>query len=130
MAGFARRLVGQSIAICASKRRDVEAFRDILEGCFGFGFDAKTECPYATMGAFPLGAVVGVATLDRVFGPGEELTADEARFYIGKDLMQDGNTFGLSFSDRRHIEPIAVSGALGFWTLPTDVAARMEAGPK
>lgn len=121
VAAWARSLIGQRIAIHASKRRDMEAFEDIWHRCFGFGFEARTECPYATLGEFPLGAIVGVATLERVFAPGEALTDDEARFYVGNDLMQDGSTFGLSFGDRRHIEPIAAGGALGFWTLPDDV---------
>lgn len=127
MALWARRLVGEQIAIHASKGRDMEAFEDIWQRCFGFGFDAKTECPYSTMGEFPLGAIIGVATLERVFGPGEALTEDEARFYVGNDLMQDGDTFGLSFGKRRHIEPIAIGGALGFWTVPDDVAVRVLA---
>jgi hypothetical protein len=117
MANFARRFVGQRIAIHASKKRDTEAFEEIWHRCFGFGFDAATECPHRTMGEFPLGAIVGVATLERVFGPGEELTDDEARFYVGNDLLSDGSTFGFSFGDRRWIEPIEASGALGFWNV-------------
>jgi hypothetical protein len=115
MAGFARSLVGQRIAIHASKKRDMEAFRDLADGTFGFGLK-RDELPHATIAAFPTGAIVGAATLGRVFGPGEQLTEDEARFYVGNDLLQDGETFGLSFGDRRWIEPIRdVKGALGFW---------------
>ena len=120
MAMFARRLVGERIAIHASKKRDVEAFEDIYHRCFGFGFDAKTECPYATMGEFPTGAVIGVATLGRVFGPGEQLTDDEGRFYLGNDLLSD-DTWGLRFDEARYFAPIPCKGALGFWTVPADV---------
>jgi hypothetical protein len=129
MAGFARSLVGQRIAIHASKKRDTEAFRDMLDGAFGFGLK-RHEFPHATIGAFPLGAIVGVATLERVFGPGETLSDDEGRFYVGNDLLQGGETFGLSFGDRRWIEPIAdVKGALGFWRVSNEhereIAARL-----
>ena len=120
MAMFARRLVGQRIAIHASKKRDVEAFEDIYHRCFGFGFDAEKECPYSTMGEFPIGAVIGAATLGRVFGPGEPLTDDEARFYLGNNLGA-GDTWGLRFDDARHFAPVPCKGALGFWTLPADV---------
>lgn len=129
LAVYARSLVGQRIAIHASKKRDRDAFDDILHRCFGFGFDAKAECPYATMGEFPVGAVVGVATLDRVFAPGETLNEDEARFYVGNDLLQDGNTFGLSFGERRWVEPVPCKGALGFWNVPDDVAAQISVSP-
>lgn len=120
LATYARSLVGQRIAIHASKRPDVEAFEDWAQGCFGFGL-RNEEWPYNTRLDFPLGAVVGVATLDRVFGPGEKIDDDDARFYVGNDLLQDGSTFGLSFGSRRWIAPIACSGALGFWTLPIDI---------
>lgn len=121
MAMFARRLVGERIAIHASKKRDVEAFEDIRDRCFGFGFDAKTECPYATMGGFPIGAVIGTATIGRVFGPGEELSKDEARFYVGNDLCVD-ETWGIRLDDARWFtQPIACRGALGFWSLPQNI---------
>ena len=126
VAMYARKLVGQRIAIHASKKLDIEAFEDIWHRSFGFGFDAKTECPYATMGEFPLGAVIGVATLDRVFGPGDLISEDEDRFYIGSDPLRRDDAFGLSFGQRRWIEPVPVSGALGFWTLPDDVEAKVR----
>lgn len=124
MAMFARRLVGQRIAIHASKKRDREAFEDIYHRCFGFGFDAKTECPYTTLGEFPLGAIIGTAMLGRVFGPGEPVSDDEARFYVGNDLLAD-NVWGLRFDDARHFAPIPCKGALGFWRLPDDVERQM-----
>jgi hypothetical protein len=126
LAMVARRLVGERVAIHASKRRDTEAFEDIYHCCFGFGFDAKTECPYATMGEFPLGAVIGDAVVGRVFGPGEDLTKDEARFYVGNDLCV-GETWGIRFDDARWFTPIECKGALGFWTVPSDVEQRLEA---
>ncbi len=117
MAGFARSLVGQRIAIHASKKRDMEAFRDIIDGTFGFGLK-RDEIPYTAIAEFPTGAIVGAATLGRVFGPGDELTEEEARFYVGNDLLSDGETFGLRFDDAQWCTPIeGVKGALGFWTV-------------
>jgi hypothetical protein len=119
MAMFARSLIGQRIAIHASKKPDVDAFEDMALGNFGFGL-RRDEMPYATRADFPLGAIVGVATLGRVFGPGEPLTDDEARFYLGNDLLAD-DTWGLRFDDARWFSPIPCKGALGFWTVPADV---------
>lgn len=121
----ARYRVGQRIAIHASKARDVEAFRDLIGGEFGFDL-RRSEIPYATVGEFPTGAIIGVATLGRVFGPGELLTEDEARFYVGNDLLA-GDTWGLRLDDARHFAPIQATGKLGFWTVPPDVASRVEA---
>lgn len=123
MASFARQLVGQRIAIHASKRPDVEAFEDMASGCFGFGLRLE-EMPYATRAEFPLGAVIGEATLGRVFGPGDALTEDEARFYVGNDLCVE-ETWGLRFDDARWFAPIGCKGALGFWTVPDDVERRL-----
>lgn len=126
MAGFARSLVGHRIAIHASKKRDMEAFRDLVDGVFGFNLK-RDELPYCTIAEFPTGAIVGAATLGRVFGPGEELTEGEARFYVGNDLLSDGETFGLRFDDAQWCTPIeGVKGALGFWTVSdADVALLM-----
>lgn len=125
LAMHARKLVGQRIAIHASKARDVEAFRDIIDGEFGFDL-RRNEIPYATVGEFPTAAIVGVAVLGRVFGPGEPLTNDEARFYVGNDLLAD-DTWGLRLDDARWFAPIPATGMLGFWTVPSDVLTRVEA---
>lgn len=119
MATFARSLLGQRIAIHASKKPDADAILDMNLGDFGFGL-TPAEMPYALPLDFPLGAVVGVATLGRVFGPGEPLTDDEARFYVGNDLLAD-DTWGLRFDDARWFAPVPCKGALGFWTVPADV---------
>jgi hypothetical protein len=123
MASFARSLVGQRIAIHASKKRDMDAFRDMLDGDFGFAL-RRDELPHATIAEFPTGAIIGAATLGRVFGPGEELSDDEARFYVGNDLLSDGDTFGLRFDDARWCTSIEnVKGALGFWQVSDGDAA-------
>lgn len=125
LATTAKKLVGKRIAIHASKRRDTDAFEDLALGCFGFAL-RREELPYATVGAFPIGAVIGVATIERVFGPGEPLTEDEARFYVGNDLLAGAGIFGLSLGKRRWFAPIECKGALGFWALPADVARQVE----
>lgn len=123
MAKWARSIVGERVAIHASKRLDMEAFEDLLDGAFNF---QRSEFPYRTPREFPVGAIIGAATLDRVFGPGETLTDDEARFYVGNDLLDSGS-WGLSFGDRRWFEPIEAKGALGFWAMkPEHTKAVLE----
>jgi hypothetical protein len=116
LAMAARRLVGQRIAIHASKKFDEDGVRSLLAGAFGF---KRTEFPYQTLRDFPRGAVVGSAKLDRVFDDYDVLNDDERRFYVGDH--------GLSLGERRFIEPIACLGALGFWTVPSDIAGKIEA---
>lgn len=110
----AHRLVGERIAIHASKKFDEDGVHSLLGGAFGF---KRTEFPYQTLREFPRGAVVGVAKLERVFDDRDTLNDDERRFYVGDH--------GLSFGERRHIEPVACLGALGFWSLPDDVERRV-----
>lgn len=129
LAMVAHRLIGKRIAIHASKRHDAAAFEELFESVecddgSWFGVH-QAELPYRAAREFPLGAVIGVATIGRVFGPGAELTDDEARFYIGNDLLAD-DTWGIRFDDARWFAPIECKGALGFWPLPDDVEARVR----
>lgn len=132
MAKWARSMIGERIAIHASRSKTtlLETLEDLLDGMFEF---QRSEFPYAKPNEFPLGAIVGVATLGRVFGPGEDpLSADEARFYVGNDLCAD-DTWGLRFDDAQWLkEPITAKGALGFWRLgdelEREVAERIGRG--
>lgn len=117
------KFVGHRIAIHASKRLDEHGIHALRAGRFGL---RPEEVPHDPIAAFPRGAVIGVATLERVFRPGEPLTEDEARFYVGNEPRSDGDTFGLSFGDRRWFKPIECKGALGFWQLPTEVERQVE----
>lgn len=126
VAKAARKLVGERIAIHASKQRDVDAFADMFDAAMhqdGAFFGIKrTEVPWADLSAWPTGAVIGAATLGRVFGPGEEIDENEARFYIGNDAGADlasrGGVWGLRFDDAMWLPtPIPAKGALGFWNL-------------
>ena len=126
VAKWAQRLVGQRIAIHASQRRDGVAFADMR---YALTFPASPyfysiragEVPYAEDREFPSGAVIGVATLGRVFGPRDvPLTADERRFYLG------GDKFGLRFDGARCFDPVPCKGALGFWTVPEDVERQVH----
>lgn len=116
VASAARKLVGQRIAIHASKKLDEEGIHSLRSGVFNL---RREEVPYNPISAFPRGAVIGVATLDRVFDGYDVLTDDERRFFTGD--------FGLSFSDQRWFEPVPCKGALGFWTMPADVEAKVRA---
>lgn len=130
-------LIGQRVAIHAGKRHDEEAYEDIFRlGSFG-----PVRAPYRRPCDFPLGAVVGVATLDRVIGPlppcliyerrfdpdrvspaklaSWRIDADGRRWFVGR--------FGWVFRDARYLVPtVPCKGAQGVWTLPDDVAARVE----
>lgn len=126
VAKWAQRLVGQRIAIHASKRRDTEAYADMRKAIevsptyfFGVRYE---EMPYASEEQYPTGAIVGDATLGRVFRALDvPLTTDERRFYVG------GDAWGLRFDDARWFEPVLCKGALGFWTVPDDVERQVNA---
>lgn len=126
-------LVGERIAIHAGKTMDGDAFHDVITA----QRLGPVRSPYRTPGDFPRGAVVGVATLDRVIAlqHGRDelslfddrfqyispatiatwgLDADELRFFFGP--------VGWVFRDRRHLaEPVSCKGAQGLWSLPSDV---------
>jgi hypothetical protein len=133
-----RWLLGERIAIHAGKAMSgdvLESFYDIFKAkVFG-----EVRAPYAKPSLFPLGAVVGVATLDRVIGPlaprliyedrfedvpqatidSWGLDADGLRWFVGR--------FGWVFRDRRHLrEPVPCKGAQGIWSLTPEDAARVE----
>lgn len=126
VASRAKKLLGQQIAIHAGleRRRNLDAYHEIFKAkAFG-----PVVAPYRTPGEFPRGAIVGVATLDRVIGPISEqrfndipqstidswgLDADALRWFV--------SGYGLVFRDRRWIDPVPCNGDLGFWTLPDHV---------
>lgn len=132
-------VVGQRIAIHAGKHMD----RDTLDTYYDI-FKAKmfgpVVAPYATPKAFPRGAIVGVATLERAVGPLQpsifyetrlddvpaatiaswELDADDLRWFTGP--------FGWVLCDRQHLpESVPCSGSQGFWTLPDDIERAVTA---
>jgi len=126
-------LIGECIAIHAGKTFDGDAFHEVFkEETLG-----PVRPPFRTPGEFPRGAVVGVATLDRVIAlqyGRDELSLFDDRFrYISPEtiatwgLDSDGLRFffgpvGWVFRDRRHIaEPVPCKGAQGIWTLVEDV---------
>jgi hypothetical protein len=130
-------LIGERVAIHAGKTFDANAFYSIfVEGLFG-----PVRSPYPADTAFPRGAIVGVATLDRVIAL--QYQRDERMFFGGRfahlspetiaswGLDADGlrwfvGRFGWVFRDRRHIAtPVECKGAQGLWTLPGDVEAQV-----
>lgn len=113
-------IIGQRIAIHASKKLDVEAFEDLRDGACDI---RRHEYPYAKPKEFPTSAVIGVATILRVFEgvPGwmeprhypADMPKDCKRWYCGP--------FGFELRDVVRLQPIPCGGALGFWTLHTDI---------
>lgn len=123
----AARLIGQRIAIHASKKLDLEAFEELRDGYIE-GFQ-RAWWPYAKPKEFPTSAVLGTATLARVFvgEPGWM----EPRVY--PDGMPDdckrwyGGPVGFELRDVVRVDPVACKGALGFWRVPDDVVRAVRA---
>lgn len=131
------KLIGQQIAIHAGleKRRNRDAFQSVLvDRDFG-----PVVPPYRTVGDFPLGAVVGVATLDRVIGPLPATMFYDRRFaglrpstIAAWGLDDDGlrwftGPWGLVFRDRRCVQPVKCGGGQKLWTLPPDIERAVTA---
>ena len=127
-------LVGQRIAIHAGRKMDDDAAYEIFKSK-AFGSVAP---PYRTLALFPLGAVVGVATLDRVIGPCRDVSIFfERRFErvpqptidswgLGDELRWYMGSLGWVFRDQIALAaPVTVKGAQGLWTLPSDVERRV-----
>lgn len=114
-------LVGRRIAIHASKKIDLGAIEELLDGAIE-GFQ-RAWWPYATPKEFPTSAVLGIATLVRVH-VGEPFGLVDPTYPAG---MPDdckrwyGGPVGLELRDVVRIEPVSCKGALGFWRMPGDV---------
>jgi hypothetical protein len=123
------RLLGQQIAIHAGKKMDGEVL-EIFDDIFRLKVFGDVGAPYARPKLFPLGSVVGVATLDRAIGPLREsliyenrldgipqsaidswaLDADGLRWFV--------SGFGWVLRDRRYIaSPVPCRGDRGLWPL-------------
>ena len=131
-------MLGQQFAIHAGKKLELEEFHAVFKAkvC------GEVRPPFATPKLFPLGAVVGVATLDpaislqhardRLASVGDRfqhiapatreswrLDEDALRWFFGR--------VGFVLRDVRAIAtPVPCSGALGFWPLPVDVEAAVR----
>lgn len=101
-----RWMLGAFLAIHAGKTVDRRAVEDLAEE-----FDA----PHLLTRRWPTGAVVAVATLERVARTGAELPAEQAlTWWNGEDLAW-------VLSNVVPIEPVACPGRQGLWELPPDV---------
>lgn len=120
------RLLGQRIAIHASKKLDMEAFEELIDGYIP-GFE-RSEWPYGKPGEFPTGAVIGTARLVRVF-VGEPRGMFDP---VYPDGMPDdckrwyGGPVGIELREVVRIDPVPCKGARGFWRLPADVEAKVR----
>jgi hypothetical protein len=138
----ADKMIGQRIAIHASRVIDGAVYERIAELApdlamrvpSGWAFDVTHRWHRLSR---ITSAIVGVATIDKVlsdnwtardiaahasilsFSNGELLGPDQVRWFFGP--------VGILLRDVRAIEPVRdVKGALGFWTLPPAIAARVE----
>jgi len=103
-------MVGQRLALHAAKSWDDDAIGFFLR--LGLSnFPARREL-------YPHSAVLGLATIDRVVNKARHLPPKQARWFFGP--------YGLVLRDVRALAtPVPCKGALGLWTLPTDVEARV-----
>lgn len=111
--GAARKHVGDRIAIHAAKSWDAS----------GAAFAAGRGLIVEERGAYVAGAVIGVATVDRVFAlaPNDDrVPADQVAWAFGPACIL--------LSDVRAIaRPVPCRGFLGFWTLPPVVEGDLRA---
>lgn len=119
-------LIGRRIAIHASKKIDLEAFDELQDGACDFD---RSEWPYATIKEFPIGAVIGIATLVRVH-VGEPQGLIDPTYPAG--LPDDckrwyGGPVGLELRDVVRLDPVPCKGALGLWRMPGDVEQLVRA---
>lgn len=134
----ADKMIGERVAIHASRQIDSAVYARISEIAPDFAPNTFLTCdlPWFKLSRIT-SAVIGVATIDKVlsggwtaeaiaqhsdlisFSSGEKLGASQLRWFFGP--------VGILLRDVRRIEPIAdVKGALGFWSLPQDISARVE----
>lgn len=119
------KMLGERFALHAARSWDQGAFEDLCDGEYG-------DIPNLpqTRAEYTFGAIGGTATLrDYLDGtqydgididthPG--CPADQRRFFFGP--------YGFLLDDVRPVvTPIPVRGMLGFWDLPSDIAAQLEA---
>lgn len=118
-------MIGEQFAIHASRSMDLKTYRDLfVDKLYGSDFDL----PYQTPRDYPLSAVIGVATLDRVIHEAEfhdrnkmsvDLPADQRRWFFGP--------YGFVLRDVRQVAPIPCKGMLSFWRLKDDVETVLTA---
>jgi hypothetical protein len=114
-------LIGERIAIHASKKLDLESFTELQHNLIE-GFK-RSEWPYAKPIEFPTGAVIATVKLVRVFVGEPEGLIDP----VYPDGMPDdckrwyGGPVGFELRELVRIEPVPCKGALGFWSLTDEV---------
>lgn len=115
------RLIGQRIAIHASKKLDIESFAELQDNLIE-GFE-RSWWPYAKPKDFPTAAVIGIATLVRVF-EGDPGWMEPRQYPLG---MPDdckrwyGGPVGFELRQVVRLVPVPCKGALGFWRVPANV---------
>ena len=121
-----RSMVGEQFAIHASRSYDLATSRDLFINKL---YGADIVSPYPTSRDFPLSAIIGVATLDRVeHAVGEFTGADLDALGISRDQHRwFFGPYGFVLRDVRQVAPIPCKGALSFWRLGDDIEAKLRA---
>lgn len=111
VAGQARKLIGQRVAIHASKQIEKPSARNIVTWANATADKLLAECLRTA------GHILALATIDRVIehGDGDPLNDSPWR---------TRDRFGIVLRDMVWLAaPVPAKGALGFWTLSPDVEA-------
>lgn len=127
---------GVPFAIHASREIDrtvYERIAEIAPDVLMFDVDGRHVIPclrFWPLRAEITSAVIGVATIDRVLDPracGIDPDSDEARATLPEDQRRwFFGPVGYVLRDVRALSmPVICKGALGFWTLPGDVEAKV-----
>lgn len=105
-------MIDQRIALHAAKSWDADAI--------GFFLKLGIDHFPARRDLYPAGAIIGVATIDRVVTEARTLAPDQARWFFGE--------FGWILTDVRPLSaPIPMKGAQGLRHLAADVEALVVA---
>lgn len=118
-----RAMFGQRFAIHASRELDLLVIGWLREGKYGAVDFPDWKSLDERKAAYSLSSIVGVATLVDFVTAGtlkDKLPTSQHRWFVGP--------VGFVLADARRIaSPVDCKGSLGFWSLPADVAAKVEA---
>ena len=116
-----RALIGQRIAIHASKKRQPLEPVDIMSDIAGFGVENWWEPKIPELRDLPVGVLLGTVVLDGVTRDGKiHANGKGSKWFVG--------TFGwILVNPKTLAEPIPARGQLGLWPVPESALPALEA---
>jgi len=114
-------LIGQRIAIHASKRRQAIEPVDIMSDVYGWGVENFWETKIPQLSELPVGVIYGTVLLDGVTRDGDIYgEGKQSKFFTGP--------FGwIVLKPKPLAEPIPMRGSLGLWQVPASAVPLLEA---